>query len=406
MLRRRTRSERLVAQAVDALRIGGAVVVVDDATRENEGDLVVAAELADAHLVNLLITEARGLVCVAMAAELVDRLGLPQMVVSNTDAHGTAFTVSVDAVGTGTGISAADRAATARALASPAAARGGLRTPGHVFPLRAAPGGLRERRGHTEASVELMALTGLAPAAVICEILDADGNAADRPTLEELARRHGLPVVDVADIAAYVVRDDDPPTRAAIPTRLGQFAAVGHRDGDGGEHLALICGDLESAAGPLVRLHAECITGDVLGSLRCDCRDRLDLAMQVIAEHGAGVVLYIRGCVGRGIGIAGKLRAYALQDNGYNAGTPRGEPSTARDHRVAADMLRRLGMVEITLLSTDPTEAEGLESNGIHVNGDVRLKSGSGCTDDHADAAPRHDGASRQRRDPAPRRAG
>ncbi|WP_224404049.1 3,4-dihydroxy-2-butanone-4-phosphate synthase [Pseudonocardia sp. ICBG1034] len=358
-----------VRAALVALRAGRPVLVLDDADRENEGDLVVAAQLADAGTVNLMITEGRGLVCVAAAPEIVDRLDLPPMVERNMDEHGTAFTVSVDAVGTGTGISAADRAATIRALADPRTRPEDLRRPGHVFPLRAVEGGPLQRRGHTEASVALVEMAGLAPVAAICEVLDEHGAAAGRVDLTALAERYGIPMLHVKDVVRALA-----PATAPIPTRHGTWKAVAQVGPDGVEHLALVLGDPTVLPAPLVRLHSECLTGDVLGSRRCDCGEQLDAAMSAIAAAGAGAVLYLRGHEGRGIGLVDKIRAYALQETGCDtveANTRLGLPVDARDYAPAVALLRTLGLAEVTLLTNNPDKVESLRNSGIAV-ADVR----------------------------------
>lgn len=363
-------SHDAIGDAVSALRDGRPILLLDDRTREDEGDLVIAAERANPELVNLLITEGRGLLCVAAAPSVIDRLDLPQMVRSNSDRHGTAFTVSVDAAGTGTGISAADRATTIRALADPQTCPGHLRRPGHVFPLRAVDGGVLERRGHTEASVELVALAGLVPAAAICEVLDDDGAAADRAHLEALAHRLDIPILDVGTVAAAVARGSE----AVLPNRYGNWRAVGHRAADGTEHLALVLGDPSTVDAPPVRVHSECLTGDVLGSWRCDCGEQLDLAMAAIAHAGAGVVIYLRGQEGRGIGLVDKIRAYALQDGGCDtveANLRLGLPVDARDFTPAAELLHRLGIPAVRLLTNNPAKALALRRNGITVHESV-----------------------------------
>ncbi|MEU0510102.1 MULTISPECIES: bifunctional 3,4-dihydroxy-2-butanone-4-phosphate synthase/GTP cyclohydrolase II [unclassified Amycolatopsis] len=359
-----------VGDAVAALRAGRPIMLLDDRTREDEGDLVIAAERADPELVNLLISEGRGLLCVAAAPSVIDRLDLPQMVRDNSDRHGTAFTVSVDATGTGTGISAADRAATIRALADPETRPGDLRRPGHVFPLRAVAGGVLERRGHTEASVELVAMAGLVPAAAICEVLDGEGAAADRAHLTALAHRLDIPILDVGAVAAAVARRSDA-AEALLPNRYGIWRTVGHRAADGTEHLALVLGDPSTVEAPPVRVHSECLTGDVLGSWRCDCGEQLDLAMATIARAGAGAVIYLRGQEGRGIGLVDKIRAYALQDGGCDtveANVRLGLPVDARDFAPAAELLRRLGIPTVRLLTNNPSKALALQRNGITVH--------------------------------------
>ena len=362
-----------VGDAVIALREGRPVLLLDDRTRENEGDLVIAAERANPELVNLMITEGRGLLCVAAAPSVIDRLGLPQMVQDNSDRHGTAFTVSVDVASTGTGISASDRAATIRALADPRTRPGDLRRPGHVFPLRAVEGGVLERRGHTEASVELVAMAGLVPAAAICEVLDEEGAAAGRAHLAALAHRLDIPILDVGAVAAATARGSE----AALPNRYGNWRAVGHRAADGTGHLALVLGELSTMDAPLVRVHSECLTGDVLGSWRCDCGEQLDLAMAAIAHAGAGVVIYLRGQEGRGIGLVDKIRAYALQDGGCDtveANLRLGLPVDARDFAPAADLLRRLGIPAVRLLTNNPGKALALRRNGITVHESIAVE--------------------------------
>lgn len=364
--------DNTVDDAVRAFTAGELVIIVDDASRENEGDLVVAAELATMASLNTMITEGRGLVCVAAAGSIIDRLNLPQMVESNSDTHGTAFTVSVDSVDTGTGISAVDRATTVRAIAHPDTRPADLRRPGHIFPLRAVDGGVRVRRGHTEASVELARLSGLTPAAAICEILDEDGTAADATYLRRLAQRLGIPLITVADLVAHLdVADQlDCPVGARLPTRYGTFSAIAHRDKGGTEHLALVLGDLTAVEAPLVRVHSECLTGDVLGSWRCDCGDQLDLALAEIGGAGVGAVLYVRGHEGRGIGLVEKMKAYALQDTGCDtveANVLLGHPVDARDYGPAVDMLHMLKLERVSLLSNNPDKRAALERADIDV---------------------------------------
>ncbi|QIX53682.1 3,4-dihydroxy-2-butanone-4-phosphate synthase [Rhodococcus sp. DMU1] len=361
-----------VDDAIRAFTAGGLVIIVDDASRENEGDLVVAAEFATTAHLNTMITQGRGLVCVAAAGSIIDRLELPQMVESNGDTHGTAFTVSVDSVATGTGISAADRATTVRAIADPGTRPAELRRPGHVFPLRAVDGGVRARRGHTEASVELARLSGLTPAAAICEILDEEGAAADAAYLRRLAQRLDIPLITVAELVAHLDAADrlDSPVGARLPTRYGTFSAVAHRDTAGTEHLALVLGDLTAVDAPLVRVHSECLTGDVLGSWRCDCGDQLDLALSEIGAAGVGAVLYVRGHEGRGIGLIEKIKAYALQDTGCDtveANVLLGHPVDARDYGPAVDMLHMLELRRVSLLSNNPDKRAALERAGIDV---------------------------------------
>ncbi|MEZ0069857.1 3,4-dihydroxy 2-butanone 4-phosphate synthase/GTP cyclohydrolase II [Streptacidiphilus sp. MAP12-20] len=367
--------------AVAEIAAGRPIVVVDDENRENEGDLVFAAELATPELVAFAMREARGLICVPMTGEDLDRLELGQMVQQNTESMRTAFTVSVDAkVGTTTGISAADRALTMRLLADPAAVSGDFVRPGHIFPLRARPGGVLERDGHTEAGPDLCRLAGLRPTAAICEIANDDGTMARLPELVVFARRHGLAIISIEDLIAYRRRAEASVTRAAttaLPTEHGSFTAVGYRsEPDGVEHIALVAGGL-SADGRLpdgeevlVRVHSECLTGDVFGSLRCDCGPQLHASLDRIAREGRGVVLYLRGHEGRGIGLVRKLRAYELQEDGrdtVDANLELGLPADARDYRAAALILEDLGVRSVRLLSNNPDKHGALTDHGLKV---------------------------------------
>ncbi|QII00321.1 3,4-dihydroxy-2-butanone-4-phosphate synthase [Rhodococcoides fascians A21d2] len=359
-----------IGAAVAALRAGKPVIVVDDAARENEGDIVVAAQFATEPMINFMISEARGLVCVAASPAIIDKLELAQMVSHNTDNHGTAFTVSVDAITTGTGISASDRAATIRALADSDTRPADLRRPGHVFPLRAVAGGVLERRGHTEAAVALTDLAGLSPAAAICEVLDTSGAAADREYLRNLADSHDMPILTVDEISTAMDGLIAVPT-TKIPNRHGTWQAFVHRTPDGLEHFGLILGQPSRVNAPLVRVHSECLTGDVFGSRRCDCGDQLDLSMDMIAAAGAGVVLYLRGHEGRGIGLFDKVRAYSLQEDGYDtvdANVRIGCPVDARSYAPAAAMLRLLKIDKIVLLTNNPDKSAALEANDITVS--------------------------------------
>ena len=361
--------------ALEALRLGRPVIVIDDEDRENEGDFVIAAEFMTPELVNLMISEGRGLVCVAAAPEIIDRLDLAPMVDRNSDSHGTAFTVSVDAVGTGTGISASDRSRTIRALADPATRPEDLQRPGHIFPLRAADNGVRERRGHTEASVELTAMAGLTPAAAICEIMDSVGEPAGRDFLYAIAERLSLPVLHVRDIAEAAGRRDRTSRinmpQTVIPTRHGTWTATAYRAPDGTEHLALSMNDSKSAATPIVRVHSECVTGDIFGSWRCDCGEQLDQAMEAIAVAGRGAVVYLRNQEGRGIGLLNKIRAYSLQDDGLDtvdANLELGLPVDARTYGPAVELLRYLDLTRIDLLTNNPEKAQALTHAGITVD--------------------------------------
>lgn len=374
-LGRRDADERIV-EATRAIAEGRMVVVVDDADRENEGDLIMAAEHADASSVNFMVTEARGLVCVPLAEQRVHSLALPPMVAHNTDPHETAFTISVDLrSGVTTGISAADRARTIRALADPRTEAEDLNRPGHVFPLHARSGGVLRRAGHTEAAVDLARMAGLQPAGVICEIMDEDGSMARGEALTRFAHRHGLPLVSIAELIAYRRRHEKLVSRVAearVPTRYGSFRVIGYQaEDDPRDHLALVMGEPEGKPDVLVRMHSECLTGDVIGSLRCDCGTQLDAAMQQISEVGEGVVVYIRGHEGRGIGMMHKLRAYRLQDDHgrdtVEANHDLGFPADQRDYGTGAQILSDLGLSTLRLLTNNPRKRAGLEGHGLTI---------------------------------------
>jgi len=362
-----------VRAAITDIAAGRPVVVIDDADRENEGDLIFAAEKATPELVAFMMTDCRGLICVPMQAADLDRLQIGQMVSHNTEHMGTAFTVSVDAAeGISTGISAADRARTIRLLADPTARSIDLVRPGHVFPLEAKDGGVLQRPGHTEAAVELARLAGLVPAAVICEIANDDGTMARRGDLEAFATKHELTMISIAELIAYRRSTEQQVERVIetkIPTQYGVFRAVGYRSGDT-EHLALLYGDVEGTADPLVRVHSECLTGDVFGSLRCDCGPQLQAALAEVAAAGRGIVLYLRGHEGRGIGLLHKLAAYRLQDSGSDtveANLELGLPADGRDYGIGAAILADLGVRSVRLLTNNPAKQEGLESYGLRV---------------------------------------
>jgi 3,4-dihydroxy 2-butanone 4-phosphate synthase/GTP cyclohydrolase II len=358
-------------EAVAALRRGEFVVVVDAADREAEADLVIAAQFATPQRLGFLLRHTSGIVCVPMSNARADALELPLMVAHNTDPHGTAFTVSVDvAAGTSTGISASDRAATARALADPAARPADFVRPGHVFPLRAHQDGLRGRAGHTEASVALAELAGLTPVMVICELADADGEMVRRDDALAFAREHELALVDTCDLVAPTLEETDP---VMLPTAGGPLQArVVSTQPDGLEHVVLTVGDaLDHLDEPvLVRVHSECLTGDLFGSYRCDCGDQLDQALDEMRAAGRGVLVYERGHEGRGIGLADKLRAYRLQDEGADtieANLRLGRPADARDFGPAARVLRHLGVSDVTLLTNNPAKVDALRRAGIAV---------------------------------------
>lgn len=376
----------LVQRAVSALADGRMVVVVDDHDREDEGDLVVAAELLTAEQAAFIVAHTTGIVCAPMPAVRADELALPPMVVDNQDAHGTAFTVSVDHAGTGTGVSAADRARTLRALADPATRPSDLRRPGHVFPLRARDGGVLVRAGHTEAAVDLLTMAGLAPVGVISEIVDVDGSMRRGESLRAFAEEHNLPVLAIADLVRHRRASEDlvvPVAASSMPTEFGDFRAVAYRSTlDGSEHLALVMGDVAAAGrsedGALVRVHSECLTGDILGSLRCDCGTQLEQALRAVAAEGAGVVVYLRGHEGRGIGLAHKIHAYALQDDGLDtvdANTAQGLPVDSRSYGVGAQILGDLGVRRLRLMTNNPAKYGGLDGYGLEIVGRVALPS-------------------------------
>ncbi|MEU6486003.1 bifunctional 3,4-dihydroxy-2-butanone-4-phosphate synthase/GTP cyclohydrolase II [Streptomyces sp. NPDC046887] len=368
-----------VEQAIRDIAAGRPIVVVDDEDRENEGDLVVAAEKATPEIVAFMMSECRGLICAPMEGGELDRLHLPQMVGDNTESMKTAFTVSVDAApsyGVTTGISAADRATTLQLLGGGRAEPGDLVRPGHVFPLRARPGGVLTRPGHTEAAVDLARLAGLRPAGAIVEIAGEDGTMLRLPELVPFARKHGLTIISIEDLIAYR-RGNEPTVRreaeVRLPTAHGDFTAYGYRSTvDGVEHIALVHGDLADGEDVLVRVHSECLTGDVFHSLRCDCGPQLDASMERITEAGRGVVVYLRGHEGRGIGLLSKLRAYELQERGHDtldANLELGLPADARDYAAGARMLADLGVRSLTLMTNNPDKVDALTRHGLTVTG-------------------------------------
>ncbi|WP_430780240.1 bifunctional 3,4-dihydroxy-2-butanone-4-phosphate synthase/GTP cyclohydrolase II [Actinoplanes sp. G11-F43] len=370
-----------IERAIADIAAGKAVIVVDDEDRENEGDLIFAAEHATPELVAFMVRYTSGYICVAIPEAEADRLDLPPMVQTNQDTLKTAYAVTVDAShGITTGISAADRAHTIRLLASADSGPESFNRPGHVVPLRARRGGVRRRPGHTEAAVDLAALAGARPAGVLCEMVNDDGTMQRRPDLERFAAEHGVALITIADLVAYLGRDHAQVERVVetvMPTEHGVFTAVGYRtEADHGEHVALVFGDLSDGEDVLVRVHSECLTGDVFGSRRCDCGPQLDAALERVAAAGRGVVLYMRGHEGRGIGLLHKLQAYQLQDRGFDtvdANLELGLPADARDYGTGAQILADLGVRSMRLLTNNPAKRAGLEGYGLRVTGREEL---------------------------------
>ena len=373
-----------IEQAVEDLKNGKLIIVADDEDRENEGDLVCAAELITPETINFMTLHGRGLICLALTGERCDQLGLPQMADRNTEEQSTAFTVSIDAerrFGVTTGISASDRATTIHVAINPATVPSDLRRPGHIFPLRARPGGVLQRVGQTEASVDLARLAGLIPAGVICEILNADGSMARRPELEVIARQHGLAFITVAQLVAHRLKHERLVHRVAearLPTAFGEFRIIGYRnDVDRAEHVALVKGDVAGQPEILVRMHSKCLTGDVFGSQRCDCGVQLARAMELVAAEGRGVIVYLDQ-EGRGIGLLNKVRAYALQDSGADtvqANQHLGFAPDLRNYGIGAQILRDLGLSSIRVMTNNPRKLVGLEGYGLEIAARVPLVS-------------------------------
>jgi 3,4-dihydroxy 2-butanone 4-phosphate synthase/GTP cyclohydrolase II len=371
-----------VEQALRDIAAGRMVIVADDDNRENEGDLICAAEHITAEGVNFMIRRAGGLICLALTGERADHLDLPQMSDFNTEGQRTAFTVSIDAAprfGVTTGISAQDRATTIRVAVDPTTHRGDLRRPGHIFPLRARDGGVLQRVGHTEAAIDLARLAGMRPAGVICEILNEDGSAARRPQLEMFATQHGLTFITVAQLVAYRLRTERLVHRVAearLPTSHGEWRIIGyHNDVDQHEHVALIHGHVQGESGVLVRMHSKCLTGDVFHSARCDCGWQLDTAMQMIQAEGRGVIVYLDQ-EGRGIGLLNKLKAYQLQDDGKDtveANEALGFGPDLRNYGIGAQILLDLGLRSMRVLTNNPRKLVGLEGYALEVEDRVPI---------------------------------
>jgi len=364
-----------IDEAVQEIAQGRMVIVVDDADRENEGDFVMAAEKATPEAINFMVTHGRGIVCMPVTGQRLDELGIPLMVTRNNESHGTAFAVSIDVKGrTTTGTSAYDRAATVKAITDPLLTHEDIRMPGHVFPLMAQEGGVLRRAGHTEAAVDLARLAGLYPAGLLCEVLHEDGSMARLPELVRVAREHGLKLISIADLIEYRRHREILVHRVAeaqIPTRHGTFHAHAYESTlDHLTHVALVRGEIGDGEGLLVRVHSECLTGDVFGSLRCDCGMQLDAALEAVASEGRGVVLYMRGHEGRSIGLTHKLRAYRLQEQGLDtveANEELGFPPDPRDYGIGAQILADLGVRSMRLLTNNPAKRAGLEGYGLSI---------------------------------------
>jgi 3,4-dihydroxy 2-butanone 4-phosphate synthase/GTP cyclohydrolase II len=369
-----------IEEIIAAIGRGELVIMVDDEDRENEGDLIFAAEAADPQKMGFVLRHSSGIICLPIEGERLDQLEVPMMVARNTDIRRTAFTVSIDVTeGTTTGISAADRTRTVLAVLDPDTRPEDLARPGHMYPLRYEPGGVLKRAGHTEAGVDLARLAGMYPAAVLAEVMNDDGTVAILPDLQKFAEAHGLLIGTIADLIAFRRKGEQLVERvveARMPSAYGTFRVIGYDSVDGHHQVALVMGDLGDGENVLTRVHSECLTGDAFGSLRCDCGQQLDAAMQLVAEEGRGVVLYLRGHEGRGIGLLHKLAAYNLQDDGLDtvdANVYLGFPPDARDYGVGSQILYDLGVRSMRLLTNNPTKRAGIEGYGLSIIEQVPL---------------------------------
>ncbi len=367
-----------IDEALEELKKGHIIIAIDDEDRENEGDLIMAAEYATTDAINFIASYAKGLICMPTNQEYIDKLNLPQMVENNTDNHSTAFTVSIDHIDTTTGVSAEERAYTAKRFTEDSAKPDDFRRPGHMFPLLAKDNGVLERRGHTEATVDLMKLAGLKPVGICCEIMKDDGKMARLPELIEFSKKHNLVFICIADLIDYITAHKTiikKEISTKLSTRYGEFNINGYTDNHGKEHLALYMGDIKNSP-VLCRVHSECLTGDALGSSKCDCGQQYDEAMKKIAENGSGILIYLRQ-EGRGIGLINKLKAYELQRQGMDtveANIALGFPEDMRRYDVAAEILNDLGVNEIKLMTNNPDKIKKLEAAGIKISERVSIE--------------------------------